>query len=481
MNQMTSMIHFPWRRSFLGAMPLLLLTGPICSLCPVWAQVDLEARSIQGPGMAHVGRPVLVRVEIASLGAPPFGEATARIVISQDELLDAGDPVVATFQDSTFGPRGVVAEIPPQQAEGLVYFGLLVTPMPGEIVTSNNRRLGNPCSIVRTDLCLDDPAPLELFVRPTDPEPQSLDVTVQNAGSPGSLLVFTVEALAPAPFLTIWPPTGFAVGGSPGSSILLSFDHSGLAPGSYLTTLRFENFLDPADFEDLPVRLTVGEPWFHPGDRLIGRIEESGATDQVGFDALDGMVLRISARTTRGNLQPTIEILDPSGEREAVLRFRNSSRSIQRAVRLRHSGSYQLRIKGGGGSTGSYRLLTGRKLPGKAQNRSVKARPGPDGSSAATPILLLPGSVLDFRVRPNARFSGPLGLLFETPAGSFYDIAGFTAPDPEGGLVISGLPITLGGRYVIRTSGFGTRAGEAVRLKIRPHQPPPGGDKLYLR
>ena len=471
------MIHTPsdpWRLLLACALTAVSLTSPS------QAQVDLEARSVEGPGKAHVGRPVLVRVDIASLGTPPIGPYTARVVISEDELLDPGDLIVATIRDTTFGPRGVVADIPDLPANTTVYFGLLVEPMPGETSTSNNRRLGPPCSLIRTDLQLDDPAPVELLVRTPKPEPESLITTVSNVGTSDSVLVFTIEKLAIADWLTLEPPSGFAVGGRPGQPITLRFHHFGLAVGSYQTTLRFRNFVAPDDFQDLPVTLSVGEAQFVPGDRIVGDLDR-GDVDLVEFSGLAGMLLTVRARTTLGNLRPRVEVLNPEGRRESVLRFDHSSRSTRKAVRLKRSGDYQLRISGRAGSGGGYKLWTGRKLTGKARPRTIRLRPKTASTSAATAVLLLPGSELEFWVKPNARFSGPLGLLFETPAGSLYDLAGFASPGPDGSLVVSGIPITQGGRYVLRITGFGAQVGETVQLALLPTQPPPGGEQIYLK
>lgn len=442
------------------------------------AQADLKAQLVSGPGIVHVNTKALVTIDVANLGDPLAGDITTEVVLSQDLVIDAGDPIVGSFTDSILGLRTVLCDVPLGLPDVPHVWGLRVLPAPGEVNVADNIVLGLTANVIKVDLALADPAPITVAVNLDDDLLEPIPVTVRNAGTAGGILVFTVEDLGNVPWLTIDPPSSFAIGGETGNDVSLRFDHTALPAGTYSTTLRFESWILAADAEELEVTLTVGPARFIPGDRFQGQISEIGETDEIAVDAVQGLLLKLRLKTQSGNLKPRIEVIDPDGIVEKVIAFKASSEWIERKYKVKRSGDYLLRIRGAGDSLGGYAVRTGRALPKKAHPRVVKVK-GP--APAEVPVLLLPGAYLEFSATPNSAFDGPLSLGLETPSGAMFDITTFARPGPKGGLIVEGLQVTDCGRYDIRVAGFGGQAGENVKVHVLPSQPQKGKGKIYLK
>ncbi|MDG2122970.1 MAG: hypothetical protein P8J87_04690 [Verrucomicrobiales bacterium] len=317
---------------------------------------------------------MLVNVDIQNVGDPlgvPFG---GEVVLSRDFYPGATDPVIANpiVTDANLGLRTVNVLIPPTLGTGNWYWGLVVDSTHDETCGTNNHVLGGMVTLLHTDLQLEEPAPLHAFARISDVGEPSALVRVNNVGAPESILTFSVELRSPAPWLTFDPPTGASVGGADGIDVTLTF-HQNLVPlGTYNTTLRFQNWLIPDDFQDLQVSLTVGEAYFWPGHQFEGQIASAADIDLIKFSGIPGMKLTLRAKSTSGNIRPRFSIINPAG-------------IVEKVVTFKHSGQYL--------------------------NKNVKS---PLVGGSAIKVLVLSGAVLEFRLHPNAQFTGSLGCAVTT-------------------------------------------------------------------
>lgn len=444
------------------------------------ADVDLAAVLVNGPGQVHVGGQALVTVQTASVGDPFAGSYTIEVLLSQDFSIDPDDPVVATLTTDLIGPQHVIADIPMDLPDVQHKWVMRILPVPGESNLTNNVAFGPATNVIKTDLELEDPDPIQVFVRASDDPPEPIAVRVNNVGTPKSILVFTVQPLTPAPWLTLDPPSSFAIGDQEGNDIFLLFDHSALEPGDYPVVLRFQNFADPDDFEDLSVTLTVGKAAFHPGHKFLGQISAPGETDEVVFHALAGERLMLEIKSRSGDLRPQLTFFDPDGQVEKVLTLPHSKKYLHRTVKLKRSGEYTIVIGGQKGTVGGYKVKTKAKWPKKGSPHTVKIK-NPSGGVGTAEVLMLPDGILEFSVDPNAAFSGPLGVALTTPSGVQFDISANSRVTATGELVVEGVPITEVGSYSVSVFGFGGGKKEKVKVHFLPFQPPQKKGKIYLK
>ncbi len=453
---------------FVGLVGLLAL--------PAQGQVDLAAAYIVGPQQVHTETNVVLTIGVASQGDPLLEEYTAEVVLTEDEVIDALDPVIASIQSSFIGPQtilGAVPDLPVAQYN----WGLRVLRVKGELDVLDNETLGVATTLYKTDLSVADPSPITVTVRQNDPVPAPISMTVENVGTPTGILIFAVGEITPVPWLNIEPPQSFAIAGQPGNDVSLRFDHTGLSPGVHATTLRFQNILVSTDFQDVDVTLQVDEIAFLPGHVIVGQVALPEDVDEIAFMAVAGESLKLSVQTQGGNLKPTISMIDPLGAVEAVLKFKKSKSSTNKKVKLGMSGEYFLRIEGANGSVGGYAIKTGMKLPKQARPRQEIVKGS--GSTDVT-VLCFEDSGLQWAGSPNATFQGPLTFALMTPTGTSFDISGNAVSGSNGGLAIEGLTVDETGAYTIQVGGFGADPKEKVKVFITPAQPPLGQGTIFL-
>ncbi|MBI4880951.1 MAG: hypothetical protein HY812_15040 [Planctomycetes bacterium] len=445
------------------------------------AQVDLVADVIIAPGQVHVGNGNLVTVRIENDGTPLVGDYTAKIILSKDLIIDPlTDTVIHTIVGSFFGQQSPVVMIPWSMDEGQHIWGLYLEPAAGEVNLVNNWLVGTTVNVFKTDLQIDDPTPVEVFTRLDDAEAPSVLVTVSNIGTPASIVVFTIEPVAPAPWLVIETPSSFAVGGEPGNDVELRFDKTGLPPGSYSTKVRFANYSNPTDFEELDITLTIGLADFEPGQKVVGQVSLLDDQDDVAFFGVKGERVRFRVRTFSGDINPRLHIIDPDGATETILKFKHSeSQTIKQVHKLKKSGEYTLSILGSGNTIGSYFIKTGRKLPLKARKRNLTI--DNPGGLASVEVLILPHAILEFLVKPNSKFAGPLAVGFSTPTGAAFDVSANAVVGPAGEYVVEELILDDCGGFKIGVAGFGLNPKEAVDVYVLPFQPKPGKGRVYLK
>lgn len=447
---------------------------------PTGRRPDLVAFSVFGPDEVYVDHGYPVNIVIRNRGDRLGNPYTAHLVVSRDTLVDDADPIVATVNSMLMGPQTLTADIPAGLGQGVWHWGLYVHEVPGEVALANNSVIGHPVTAQRTALQLAEPQPIEVFTRLSDLVAPTATVRVENVGTAGSALLYQAAPLTAAPWLTINPDSGFAVAGVEGQDVVLSFNHAYMDVGRYETVVRFNNLTTPGDYQDLPVALVIGNAKFNPGDALKGQIANPAETDLVVFDAVKGMKLAIHMKTLSGNLAPRVTVIDPDGAVEKTLKFHSRINHVKKVVRLNKSGEYALRISARAGTSGAYRFRTDRDLPKKAGVRKVLLTSPQVGDEGVCPVLILPGAVLEFAVKPNAEFQGPLVLALVTPDGGHMDVSANSTPEPDGVVRVSDLHLTDCGRYDICVFGFGGGNREQVRVKVLPVQPPKGGATIYL-
>lgn len=466
------------RRALVGlALPGLLgLLGGAAQAAPP----DLAPISVVGPGTTYTDAATLATVNVGSFGDPLVGTYLLEILISADTAVDGSDPVVASVVTGATGSINVPVTLPPTVPTGLVHWAARISGVADEVATANNAAVGTAVMVQSLDLAIVDGGPIQFFVRPTDVTLLAADVVVQNLGSPQSVLVFSVDALAPAPWLEITPPSSFAVGGEPAQPIQLKANYVGLVPGTYTTTLRFQSYSHAADFEDVPVTLEVGDPKFIAGDRLVGQIAVPGDADELKFDGVKGMKLRLRIGVKSGDLTPRIEVIDPQGGVEKVLDFAAKAKGIEKIAKLKGTGEYSIRVVGQtGAQTGAYWLKTGRKLP-KAALARIKKVTDPGSGIAEVEVRLLPKATLDFAVDPNASFAGTVALGFSTSTGTALDILANTLPGSGDEIRVEDVEIATVGDYRIDVAGFGPSPKAKAKVHIAPVQPKKGAAKVYV-
>lgn len=441
---------------------------------------DLEAKALFAPELAYVGQDVPVSIDIRSLGDQVGVNYLAEIVLSSDFVIDPGDTLVATVNNMVFGPQNVTASLPVGMAQGTYNWGLRVYPLAGETDNSNNIAFAGPCVVHRTALQLDDPADIIAFARINDPTGPVVTVRVDNIGTDDSSMLFQVEQLDPAPWLVIDPDSGSADAGVEGQDVNLNFHHEGLPPGDYMTTVRFNNLTTPDDFQELNVTLSVGEARFVPGDRIMGLLADSSDADTLVFDAVKGMKLELRTRVPVGNLALRVTLIDPDGGTEEVVKFKNSTKLVNKLVKLKKSGEYTMLIGARNGTSGIYRVRTGGELPKKARPYDFKMLSPLAGGGARAKVLILRGATLEFILKPNGRFAGPLTMSFETPGGGLLDLSGNTTPGPGTSVLISGLELSETGPFVLELGGFGADDRAKVNVRVMPVQPPHGTSRIYM-
>ncbi|MFH0945977.1 MAG: hypothetical protein V2A76_12320 [Planctomycetota bacterium] len=461
------------------------LDGPVQNVNHTGAFPDLVVTEIAGPAEAYVGDMMLINLAIENWGTP-LGvgyEYQTDLVISTDQVLDGSDTVLDSFMigQSNLGLQQRTLPVPTSFSEGNYYLGLrIVDPVPGDVNPANNSKVSDLFQIVRTNLQLEDGSPLIAFVRTPEPAGPNVPVRVNNVGTDQSILLYTVTNLGAVPWLSLDPTTGVSVSGADGSDINLQFNHAGLLPGDYFTTLRFQNDLIPSDFQDLSVQLTVGEAYFMPGQVFEGQITGPGDLDTITFDGIKGLVVTLRTKSLAGNIKPVLTVIDPDGIVEAVLQFKHSGTFVNKKVKLAKSGTYTVEVTGKGLSTGSYRVRTDRLLPMKAKPRTIKLRNPAGGGNDEVDVLILPGAILEYRVNPNGLFTGPATTALTTPLGGTFDISGNTVLNPDGSLVVSDLHLNVAGRFVIGVHGWGANPDAKATVQILPIQPPRAEGTIYL-
>lgn len=452
-----------------GIVALLGVPGPV-------AGPDLVAVFANGPGQTHANSQQIVAIHVANLGDALVGDYTAEVVLSEDDVVDAGDLVVGTIDSDFLGTQGVLVDVPFAVPTGQLRWGLRVLAAPGETNLDNNTAIGTVTNIFKTDLSVPDADPIELFWRPTDGDAPTAEIVIENVGSMSSILVFTAETLNPTPWLDLDPESSFAIAGEDGNAVTLVTNPEGLAIGTYNTTVRFQNFTEVTDYVDVDVSLTIGPAIFTPGDRLVGHISVPGDIDLVNCDLLEGEKLAIKMKSKQ-DLKPRVTVIDPDGMVEKVVKFKGGSDYQKKTLKAKKTGTYTLLFEGKGSSIGSFHVKTGRKLPKKAQPRKVKVTGDAQGK-AFIDVLAHDGAKLDFAVAPKSSLDEALALILHKPLGGVVDLNTAVQFGPGDEVLCEDLTVDEIGAYQIEIGGLGQ--GAKAKVSVFPVHPQKPRAKIYL-
>lgn len=463
----------PGRRGAAALLAAAMLAGPAFAADPP----DLVALSIAGPGQVEIGAISSVNTFVVNLGGPLTGDIEFDILLTQDLVIDESDTLVLAHSTSFVGALNVPIQIPPSLTPGTYNWALRVKPQDTEVTTFNNEIIGGEVTLFVLDLCLSSTASIEASTIQGGDDPATIQRQVANCGSGGAILIFSVSAEPAAPWLTVTPSTSFVVAGGQPQPIQISFDAAGLAPGEYATTLRFQSFSNPLDFELIPVSLTIGEARFDVGDALIGEIMTGYEEDVARFDMVAGEKLKLKFTTSFGNLKPQVDILDADDLVVDSFLFATSAKKSKGTFKAQATGEYRVRVTGRDGTLGAYVIDTARKLPKAASQQKVKATV--DGAGAVeVELLALPDATLDFVAKPKSALKATLDATLSHPDEGALDISSYVQAT-EVGLEATGIPLPVLGAYTLRVTGAGD-PGDKVKLVISPTQPAEGGATVLI-
>lgn len=437
---------------------------------------DVVAFNALGPPQTILGKTIAVNVLMVNLGGPITGNISFEVILTEDTVIDSSDLVIGAQTEVVVGAFTVPATIPDNLTPGSYNLALRILPVIGEVNVDNNKVIGSKLEVTDVDLCLANPADIVSVGTVDGPPPPSHVVQVLNCGSSAGILIFTV--VENVPWLTATPSTSFTVAGGAPQPVTLSFDTTGLTAGQYSTQVLFQNFQDATDFDILNVTLNVEDMTIHPGDLILGEIDEPTDADEALFPAVEGMRFKVRVASQTGNLRPVVSIWKESGEFVKSWTFAHSTKTVTKSTKIAETGFYRLRIEGEQDTLGDYVVQTDLKLPAAAKKFSKTVGPGVGKTTAAMEVLGLPDGLLHFSIKPKKNFTGPLTVTLRNPSGAVLDISANTQTLPNGSLDVAGVPFGDVGAYEIEIAGFGTD-NEKVKVVADP-SPPAGGATVLL-
>lgn len=443
------------------------------------ATPDLALLNVIGPQAAHVGQLNYVQLDVWNVDSAYAGAYQAEILLSQDDVYDGSDIVVQTVNTNGFSQQIVFFTVPNDLIGGTYRWIARTLPVAGESNVANNIYVGQPVQILATDLSLVDASPIVFKANYQEAVTLEAEVEVANLGNADSILLFDADSLAPVSWLEIDTGDGFAIEGKPAARVTLRCDAAGLPIGTLQTTLRFTNASNSADFEEVEVRVEVGNQQIIIGDRIRGQIGEPGETDEVRFDALEGTKLILTGHVLAGNLKFLVTLIAPSGSIEHVINYKNSSKKVKKVAILEETGEYRMVFSGKNTTTGSFRVKTDLRHPDLARSRIVTVVD--DGSGNATePVRLYAGARLDLGATPGDEMAGTPSIGLLDPQGFPIDVSLYTVLDAMPEVKVESFITPELGEYQVMVSGLGQIPGNTAELRIFPVQPNKGNSKVYV-
>lgn len=465
--------------TFFSAVAAFAALAPT-ALCA--GEPDLRAASINAPNIAEDGSDVTINVAIENLGGalPAETPITFNVYMTTDYVIDANDPHCGEFVTTTLGVQSVTIHIPEDTPAAYYTWAMQVTPADGELNLANNLVFGIPVGILHVDMCMLQGSPtLELTTFATGPAPAPVQYKIGNCGEFSSILIFNAVETPEVPWLSVSPATNFAVAQADPASTAFMFDTSSLPLGDHTTSVKFVSITNPNESLTVEVTIHVVEPYFRPGDRLLGEVALPGETDEVRFHGIPGELVRLQVATPTGDVKPIIELVDNRGTVLKTYKFKHSLKAKKKNVKIPSAGLFRLRISGAPGTFGGYDIKTARKLP-KMANKAKKTLKSKDGSgTAAQPVLCLPGATLSLVAAKGKKFTGPLNVAVTNPQGSNVDTVPFIITGSDGSIALSNLAVSMNGQYLVLVTGFANKK-ETVKLLLNPVQPPPGNQLLFI-
>ena len=218
---------------------------------------------------------------------------------------------------------------------------------------------------------------------------------------------------------------------------------------------------------------------FVPGDRIEGSIDSAGDRQEVVFDGLKGMKLKLTVTELTGTLAPKLTLFDPAGEEVWTKKFKSSGSDQSASEKLSADGRYRLRIEGKNDSTGSFALLTDRKDSGEMSSVKEKAKPSGGEDHAVVTFRALDGATVDISVEPNDKFTEAPAVSLTDRNGNEIDVSGATTEDGND-VAVSGVSILKTNLFRVVVDDFPSAKKAKAKVKITITQPDPSGDTVVL-
>lgn len=441
------------------------------------AGVELEAVSLVLPGQANAGASVAASAEIRIVGDLAGNPVQLEVVWTDDAVLDAGDPVIGSTEATFEGIHGLTVKLPNAAAAGPHHVALRVVPFPNEVDRTDNVVFAAPIEILVPDLTFASSAPLTFAATSVDPD-LAVDVAVINSGTPGSFGLFEIALQKPAAWLEVIGASGVAVAGGAPATFTLLVHAEGLVPGVYTNVVLLTEQGAPHAVQSLPVTLTIGAPWFVPGDRVRTSLAP-GAARELRFETLAGMKLTLTALELDKGARVEAWVR-PAGydAAEPVAVLHKVLKAVKKKVVLKTptSGTYFLRLTNPTPNPVTVELGTSRGLPKAALPHAATLRKAAPEVTA----LLLPGATADVTLLANAYVAGPLALTATCAVGSMSGLGQYTVLATPDALVLTDLPVPSGPYLTLRAENFGDHAKARVKVKVTPKQPALGTALIVL-
>lgn len=311
-----------------------------------------------------------------------------------------------------------------------------------------------------------DPIEVEHVVGDADPGSDTLEVG--NIGS--STLGFTVAEDPDVSWLTLTPTGGTGVvAGGIRTAVNLSYSTQALLPGTYTTDIVVVNTGNPNDEIVVPVTLTVSNPSFVPGDRLLATFDAADDVVLADFDGVIDETLRLDFDPVAGTaFKVGISIRDEFDDVVASTNLKLSTTEIVKTkLKLDRSGRFTLRIASINGVNGSsFAVNTRAKLPALANAQSLDIVVKKTKTKKVK-FLALPNSVLQFTL--SGETNGPFTLFADTPEGNELEWTDLVVTQGDGSLKVSGVLLLEAGQYILKITNNGTtNADLGVDLEADP-------------
>lgn len=148
------------------------------------------------------------------------------------------------------------------------------------------------------DLCLDSALPITVAHTAGDPAPAPVIRNVTNCGQPFSTLHFDAIDQPTVSWLHITPSSGNLLAGS-SQPVQIIVDPAGLAAGTHMTSVRFRNIQNPADFISVPVTVAIDLP---PANLDVTPDAELTRTYVIGGPSIGDAILTVTNAGPAGSL-----------------------------------------------------------------------------------------------------------------------------------------------------------------------------------
>jgi len=413
---------------------------------------DIKAISFVGPSTVMIGESKAVTMAAKNDGGPLSGQLEYGVYLSDNANITAGDFLLGKYK-TDLSSQTWSQQLPPMPANvapGSYFWGFILDKAPGEATSSDNDMLGNQVVVkakpAQPDLCLASTNAIVMSMKAGGAAPTA-SIQVQNCGDTASVLNWSAQSPS---FVGLSPSSGSLTAGAT-QMVQVKFK-SGLAIGTYQSTLQIKNAQNASDSESVAIKLIVGIETFQAGETLTGLFDSLGNHRVMAFWGSHGKFV-LKAKALGPGMKMRVSILRPNG---SLLATKVLKKKKKAGFKLDTSGQHRLVLEPMS-AAGSYILKT--KL--KVKKSQSKLLTDSEGSRQTLDVTLPPLSRLDVSATANHRFRGDgLSLELFDAAGSLVHRQIVAGPNAE----ISDLEILDGGEYRLVVDGIVGR--KAVELHI---------------